>query len=102
MPFPFVERDRMQARPALLVSGQIGPEQSLVWSLMITSARRGSWPGDISLVEDHSEFGLPRPCVIRTEKIAVLPVRSIERRIGHLSPRLLAEVSGRLRAHLGL
>ena len=91
----------MEARPALIVSLPVGPNGSLLWSLMITSARRGPWLGDIATGADHRSYGLPVPCAIRTARIAALEIASIERRLGQLPAELLERVLGQLRAHLG-
>ena len=101
VPFPFVERDRLQARPALIISRPVGAGGLLQWSVMITSAQRGSWPGDISTGSGHAEFGLPVPCFIRTAKIAALEVAAIERRLGRVSSALLEQVCHELRLALG-
>jgi mRNA interferase MazF len=50
----------------------------IVWTLMITSARHESWPGDVP-VSDLTLAGLPRGCVVRTRKIATLDVRHATR-----------------------
>lgn len=100
VPFPFVERDRSQARPALVVSRPVGPDGVLLWTLMITSARRGLWPGDLPIGPDHAEYGLPIPCFIRTAKIAAIELESIERMQGRLSEALMARVQDLVRAAL--
>ena len=72
VPFPHVESNRIQPRPALLVSKvMLGPETSLGWALMITSAAHAHWPGDIPIT-DHLALKLPIPSKVRTEKIATL------------------------------
>nr|WP_302480181.1 type II toxin-antitoxin system PemK/MazF family toxin [Sphingomonas bacterium] len=101
VPFPFVERTRLRARPALIVSGPVGPDGALLWSLMITSARRGRWPGDIAIGGDHARYGLPVPCFIRTAKIAALEASAIERRLGQLPADLSDEVKREIRDALG-
>ena len=52
--------------------------------MMITSAIARPWPNDI-VIEDLAAAGLPRPCLIRPAKIAVLQTRAIER-WGRLAP----------------
>ena len=96
-----MESDRLQARPALIVSRPIGPDGALLWSLMITSARHSAWPGDVPIGEDHQSFGLPVPCLIRTAKIAALEIMSVERKLGTLSADLVERVSRELRQNLG-
>lgn len=101
VPFPFVERDREARRPALVISRPIGRDGDLLWTLMITSARRGDWPGDLPIGPDHAALGLPVPCVIRTAKVAVLEASVIEAVLGRLPDHLLAAVRDQLRAILG-
>lgn len=43
-----------------------------MWVLMITTAIDPGWPGDISLAEDHARYGLPRPGIVRTEKLSTV------------------------------
>lgn len=72
VPFPHVESNRIQSRPALVVSNAtLGPEGTLAWALMITNADHVAWPGDIP-ISDHLALNLPIPSKIRTEKIATL------------------------------
>lgn len=73
----------------------------MLWSLMITSARSGSWPGDVDIGPDHAEYGLPVPCVIRTAKITTFALTAVERKVGRLPANLLADAQRRMDAHLG-
>lgn len=82
--FPFVEVDEVKARPALVISDrQIGPDQSLVWTLMITNAQRADWPGDVP-IEMLDIAGLPHPSKVRTAKVTTSMVRDA-RPLGKLS-----------------
>ncbi len=69
---------------------------------MITSAERSAWPGDISLRERHLECGLPRPCVIRPEKIATLEAARVLNVLGPLPADLWAAVRLKLAGYLNL
>lgn len=71
VPFPHVEENRRRARPALIAVSGVGPGELMCWALMITSAERDEWPGDIRLA-DHKALGLPIPSKVRTAKIATL------------------------------
>ena len=71
VPFPHVEDNRRRARPALIAVGGVGPEGSLCWALMITSAVHEDWPGDVVLT-DHKALNLPIPSKVRTAKIATI------------------------------
>lgn len=89
VPFPYVERPVLQRRPAVVISaGEIAGAVPLLWVAMITSAENRPWPGDISLSETHSRFGLPHPCVIRPAKIATLEARGLDR-VGALDSAIL-------------
>lgn len=71
VPFPHVEDASLHPRPALIVATGLGPAGALCWALMITNAKRESWPGDV-LIADHAAVGLPVPSKIRTAKVATL------------------------------
>lgn len=92
VPFPYVERERIITRPAMIASNPVGLNGGLIWTLMITSALRGGWPGDVSVGPDHSALGLPVACYIRTAKIAVIEVRSIDSILGKVPSDILAAV----------
>ncbi len=99
--FPYVESERSKVRPALVVSHKmIGPENDLLWAMMITNALRPNWPGDL-IIDYHASVGLPHPSKIRTAKIATLEAAAAER-IGQISGGLLTEVRGVLAATLGV
>jgi mRNA interferase MazF len=101
VPFPYTDRDARQHRPALVVSrGGVGRGKSLLWVAMITSAANRGWPGDISLMDDHLEFGLPVPSIVRSSKIATIDAAHAER-IGKLTSAKWAEVADALKRHLG-
>jgi mRNA interferase MazF len=96
VPFPYVERHKQQYRPALVVSTRgIGPDDSLMWILMITSAVHEPWRGDVKVSGTIEMTGLPIPSVVRTAKIATIETASAEL-IGKLSPRNLARVMAEL------
>ena len=97
VPFPQVERDRRQHRPALVVSVFDFPNP-LLWVLMITSAENAPWAGDIP-IEDFAAAGLPAPSVIRTSKIGTVEVHQSEL-AGQISARTMARVAKRLAANL--
>jgi mRNA interferase MazF len=102
VPFPYTDRETRQYRPALVVSiGGLGETESLLWVVMITSAKNRPWPGDVSLGDDYAEFGLPAPSVIRPTKIATIEIRQADR-IGRLDQPRLAKVEEALGRQLGL
>jgi mRNA interferase MazF len=99
--FPYVESERSKVRPALVVSDNMsGPENTLLWAMMITNALRPDWPGDL-IIQDHASVGLPHPSKIRTAKIATLEAAAAER-IGQIGADLMAEVRRALAATLSV
>ena len=98
--FPHVESERSTVRPALVVSEKmVGPDDGLLWAMMVTNALRPDWPGDLP-IEHYASIGLPHPSKIRTAKIATLEARGAEI-IGQIDDRLLAEVRSVITANLG-
>ncbi len=83
VPFPFVEEARRRNRPALIIASGLGPDGALCWAMMITSARRPDWPGDIVL-DDHAALGLPIPSKVRTAKMATIEAREAHK-LGRLN-----------------
>lgn len=101
VPFPYTDRDRRQHRPALVVSaGGLGDDERMLWVVMITSAANRIWPGDIPLIDDHLEVGLPVPSLVRTTKIATIESEFADR-LGGLAPDTWTKVEAALRDHLG-
>jgi mRNA interferase MazF len=94
--FPFADSPIHRNRPALVISTPDVHERfGVLWVLMITSAERTRWPGDIT-ISDLAEAGLPVPCVVRTEKIATIDTRFAEL-AGRLSEQDRADVVRSLR-----
>lgn len=95
VPFPFVERDIVKRRPALVVSApSIARRHGLAWVLMITSARNAPWEGDIP-IDDLALAGLRKPLVIRPPKIAAIDVARAER-IGSVTDAMARRVGAAL------
>lgn len=102
VPFPYTDRDARQHRPALVVSmGTVGESDSLLWVVMITSAANRPWPGDVPLLKDHQECGLPVPSRIRTAKIATIEAGAAHR-LGQLPSAILDRVRESLAQNLGM
>ena len=93
--FPYADVSIVRRRPALVVAAPVVHARfSVIWVLMITSAQRVAWPGDVPISE-LSIAGLATPCHVRTEKIATIDTRFAEA-IGRLSPVDRANVAARL------
>ena len=100
-PFPFVERFGGKFRPALIVSGLIeGPQSGLLWAMMVTSADRAGWPGDV-MIADHEKAGLPIPSKVRTAKLTAITPLRLER-AGTVDSTVLAAVRHHIRFNLGV
>jgi mRNA interferase MazF len=73
--FPYADQVASRRRPALVVGiPEINLRFSVLWVLMITSARHRMWPRDVAIA-DLAAAGLSRPCFVRTEKIATVDAR---------------------------
>ncbi|MFN3287587.1 MAG: type II toxin-antitoxin system PemK/MazF family toxin, partial [Sphingomonadaceae bacterium] len=72
---------------------------SLAWVLMITSALREDWPGDVR-IPDHRAVGLPAPSKVRSAKIATVELDRTEP-AGHAPADVMAAVGRHLAATLG-
>ena len=98
VPFPHVEDNRLQSRPALIVATGLGSALNLCWALMITAAANPAWPEDVLIPGDEAT-GLRTPSRIRTGKIATLAAAHATL-IGRLPNAAWNEVRGRLAAIL--
>ena len=89
-----MERPVYVPRPALVVSrAGLGPDERLLWVLMITNAQRESWPGDV-LIPDAPSRGLLVPSKIRTAKITTVEFAqtSFIGRLDHDTWTLVADI----------
>ncbi|MEZ5935890.1 MAG: type II toxin-antitoxin system PemK/MazF family toxin [Alphaproteobacteria bacterium] len=71
--FPYVETAQRKIRPAVIVTTSAFHECGVAWCLMITSSRHRPWPGDVE-IDDLQAAGLVKPCVVRTAKMATIPI----------------------------
>ena len=99
VPFPYVDHPVLENRPALVVARNLGPNDTLLWVLMITSATNASWPGDVPISTPQATSGLRAGSIIRTAKIATVETR-VARVIGKLSAGNLRLVEAMLRSAL--
>jgi hypothetical protein len=83
----------------VIAAPEVHPGFSVLWVLMITSAQRGAWPGDVA-VSDLAATGLSVPCYVRTEKIATVDTQFAEA-MGRLTVNDRRQVADRLRGLLG-
>src|SRR3954463_1630073 len=101
VPFPFVDAPAVKRRPALSLSTAafLQANGHGVFA-MITTAKRSSWPSDITL-RDWREAGLTAPSILRW-KLFTLHEAAILDRVRRLSPSDEAAASGGLALMLGL
>ncbi len=100
VPCPYIDRIRLQHRPALVISnGPLGEENRLLWVAMITSAENRPWPGDCP-IPDHAAAHLPIPSVIRTAKLATIEVRDAQV-VGSIPKATLDRVLAMVLGNLG-
>jgi mRNA interferase MazF len=86
VPFPFVDQERSKRRPALVLSTIDHQKQTHhITLLMITSAKRSSWPSDYS-INNLVSAGLSAPSIIR-QKLFTVDISLIIKNIGELSIR---------------
>ncbi len=79
LPFPYIDQAREKKRPALIVSDtQFHEAFGTCWVMMITGAKKSSWPCDIP-IRNIETTGLPIPCVIRPAKLASADLGRIQR-----------------------
>lgn len=99
VPFPYVEQPVLKRRPAVVVSAPgLEAAHGLLWVVMVTSARKAGWQGDIAIT-DLALAGLSRPSLIRPAKLAVVEAGSA-RRIGGLDRDVAAATARALDALL--
>jgi mRNA interferase MazF len=100
VPFPYLDRDIEQRRPALVISDGALGNGFLLWVAMITSAGGRAWPGDLE-VKDLTLAGLPAPSIIRTLKVATIEAERAQL-LGKVDAATRRAVMAKLRTHLAL
>jgi mRNA interferase MazF len=97
--FPFLEGTDAKRRPALIVSSaRLYAEHGLYWIAMITTAKSGRRPNDIT-VTDLSRAGLPEECVIRVARITAVGDNQVVRRLGDITQKDRNAVSALLKRY---
>ena len=92
--FPFVEGMDSKRRPGLVVSTtRLHDAHKVYWIVMISSADAGARTDDI-IVTEPEKVGLPVKCAIRVARLAAISESLISRRIGAISAKDRAAVTG--------
>ena len=84
IPFPFSDKLEQRKRPALVLSSEkFNSSSKHLVTVMITSAKKSSWPLDTS-IKCFEEAGLSTKCLIRM-KFFTVDVSLILKKVGILS-----------------
>lgn len=98
--FPFVEGTDAKRRPALIVSSErLHRDHSVYWIAMITTAKSGTRPDDVS-ISSPEDAGLPEACVIRLARLTTVGESQIARRIGEIKMKDRSAVGALLRRYV--
>jgi mRNA interferase MazF len=101
VPFPYIDRQTRQRRPALVVStGAIEDDHGLLWVAMITSAENRGWPADVS-IDNLRKAGLPAASVVRPRKLATIEARDATP-LGNIEAPALKRVLTELKREFGI
>ena len=103
--FPLGGTVGAKVRPALLLTGPVGPVPELLAAYISSIVPAPLLPTDLLLdpsVSEHESANLKAVSVIRLHKLATIHLRDAFRRLGELSPKTMQEVDDKLRALLTL
>ena len=102
---PFTDLTDQKRRPALVVSPENLAGDDVLVAFVTSSKGAPLEPTDLLIRADDPDFketGLKRPSVVKLAKLFAIHKGLLLGRLGHFSPRLMAEVDARLRLALGL
>jgi len=103
VPFPFNDLSTTKVRPAVCLTNPIGPYRLLAF---ITSRiPTDLLESDVVLDASQPDFtttGLRVSSTLRLHRLMTITTALIRRELGELSPRMQAEVAGKLRKLFGL
>jgi mRNA interferase MazF len=103
--FPLGGTVGAKVRPALLLTGPVGPVPELLAVYISSVVPTPLLPSDLLLdpsLPEHSGANLKAVSVIRLHKLATIHLRDAFRRLGELSPATMQVVDTKLRALLNL
>jgi mRNA-degrading endonuclease toxin of MazEF toxin-antitoxin module len=103
--FPFGGSKGSKPRPALLLTGPVGPVPELLAAYISSTLPPILLPTDYLIDPSNpaqSSANMKTVSVIRRHKLATLHRRRFYRLVGHLSPLDTSEVEARLRLLLGI
>ncbi|MBN2560408.1 MAG: type II toxin-antitoxin system PemK/MazF family toxin [Phycisphaerae bacterium] len=99
MSFPFTDDSSMKLRPALVVSGNRfnNGEDVIVVPMSSTPHADDSFAYPIRHDNTHfRETGLRRTSYVKWTKVLIISKNQAQRRLGHLSAAILAEVRSKI------
>jgi mRNA interferase MazF len=100
VPFPFDDLSTTKVRPAVCLTNPIGPHRHIVLAFITSQVPPA--PADSDLVldsqdPDFSATGLRVSSALCLHRLMTVTASIIQRELGELSPRMLAEVNDKLR-----
>jgi mRNA interferase MazF len=105
VPFPFDDLSAVKARPAVCLTNPIGQHRHVILTFVSSRIPTDLLETDIVLdsgVADFVTTGLRVPSTIRLHRLMTATTTLIQRELGELSPRMLAEIANRLKKLFGL
>jgi mRNA interferase MazF len=104
VPFPFDDLSMTKVRPAVCLTEPIGHHRHVVLAF-ISSQSLSELQTDVLLDPKQSDFiitGLRVPSIIRLHRVMTVSTDLIQRELGELSPRSMAEVTEKLKLLFGI
>lgn len=105
VPFPFGDLSSTKVRPAVCLTDPIGPHRHIVLAFMTSRPNNAQLATDLLLDAadpDFSATGLRGSSTLQLHRVMTATTSLIQRELGHLPPRIQAEVGNRLRVLFGL
>jgi mRNA interferase MazF len=103
--FPFGGTSGSKPRPALLLTGLVGPVPEVLTAYISSVMPTPLLPTDLVLdpaLPEYASTNLRAVSIVRFHKLATVHQRDAFRLLGTLAPATIAEVDRRLRILLGL
>jgi mRNA interferase MazF len=105
VPFPFDDLSATKVRPAVCLTEPIGQHHHVILAFISSQVSSELLQTDIFLDPKHSDFvttGLRVLSIIKLHRIMTISTDLIQRELGELSPRLLVEVTKKLKLLFGI
>ena len=99
VPFPFDDLSTVKLRPAVCLTDPIGPHRHVVLAFITSRVPANLLESDVVLDSSRSDFtitGLRVTSTLRLHRLMTVTTALIRRELGELSPRMEAEVTGKL------